>query len=87
MHALFTGPIISAAIALPTPFATSLLQQHVNSTFEGVPGFTPVQVQPLHVVEQGSNNIMQQQLIQGQVSLNSTVKFCNEYFSTQIMYL
>ncbi|XP_058799713.1 transcription initiation factor IIA subunit 1 [Phymastichus coffea] len=70
LHALFTGPIISAAISLPTPFATSLLQQHVNSTFEGVPGFTPVQVQPVHVVDSGSNNIMQQQLIQGQAHGN-----------------
>ncbi|XP_011502598.1 PREDICTED: transcription initiation factor IIA subunit 1 isoform X2 [Ceratosolen solmsi marchali] len=67
LHAIFTGPIITAAIALPVPFATSLLQQHVNSTFEGLPGFTPVPVpHPVHVVPQGANNIMQQQLIQGQ---------------------
>ena len=49
LHNIFTGPVITAAIALPIPFATSLLQQHVNSTFEGLPGFTPVPVHPVVV--------------------------------------
>ncbi|XP_031785490.1 transcription initiation factor IIA subunit 1 isoform X1 [Nasonia vitripennis] len=67
LHAIFTGPIITTAITLPVHIATSLLQQHVNQTFEGLPGFTPVPVaHPVQVVSQGANNIMQQQLIQGQ---------------------
>ncbi|KAJ8670429.1 hypothetical protein QAD02_001688 [Eretmocerus hayati] len=69
LHAIFTGPVITAAIALPTPFATSLLQQHVNATFENLPGFTPVPIaNPVHVIpqSQATNSMMQQQLIQGQ---------------------
>lgn len=70
LHSLFSGPVITTAIALPTPFATSILQQHVNDTFKHLPGFTPIPIaNPVQFLSQSGANIMQQQLIQGQVSL------------------
>ncbi|XP_014212527.1 transcription initiation factor IIA subunit 1 [Copidosoma floridanum] len=67
LHSLFAGPVITAAISLPVPFATSLLQQHVNTTFEHLSGFTPVPIShPVQFLPQSSANLMQQQLIQNQ---------------------
>lgn len=69
MHSIFSGPVITAAIGLPAPIATSLLQQHINQTFEGQPGFTPVPVpHPVQVVTQPPANMVQPQMMQGQVS-------------------
>lgn len=43
-------------MGLPTTLASTLLQQHVNSTLAGQAALTPLQVnQPLQVVTQNNN--------------------------------
>ena len=55
-------------MGLPAEYATTLLQQHVNSTLQGQAGLTTLQVnQPLQVVSQSSNNIAAQRTAQTQV--------------------
>lgn len=67
LQQILTGPVITAAMGLPAEFATTLLQQHVNSTLQGQAGLTTVQVnQPLQVVSQSANNIAAQRTIQNQ---------------------
>lgn len=62
LPAIFTSPIVSAAMSLPVPFATSLLQQHVNVTFEGLPGYVPVPVNNVQIVRaQDADTVLQQQ--------------------------
>ncbi|XP_066591563.1 transcription initiation factor IIA subunit 1 [Prorops nasuta] len=68
LHTILTGPIISAAMALPASVAATVLQQHVNSTLQGQASLAPIQVnQSLQVVNQSTNNVTQRQ-IQGQQS-------------------
>lgn len=63
-------------MGLPAEFATTLLQQHVNSTLQGQAGLTTVQVnQPLQVVSQSANNIAVQRTIQNQVRIIIIFKF------------
>ncbi|XP_012532371.1 transcription initiation factor IIA subunit 1 isoform X2 [Monomorium pharaonis] len=60
LHTILTGPVISAAMGLPANLASTLLQQHVNSTLQGQATLTPLQVnQPLQVVPQSTNNVTQ----------------------------
>ncbi|XP_011640364.1 transcription initiation factor IIA subunit 1 isoform X2 [Pogonomyrmex barbatus] len=57
LHTILTGPVISAAMGLPADLASTLLQQHVNSTLQGQATLTPLQVnQPLHVITQRPSN-------------------------------
>lgn len=67
LHTILTGPIISAAMGLPADVAGTLLQQHVNSTLQGHPTLSSIQVnQPLQVVTQSTNNVVTQRSVQGQ---------------------
>lgn len=67
LHTILTGPVISAAMGLPANLASTLLQQHVNSTLQGQATLTPLQVnQPLQVVTQ-TNNVITQRPAQNQV--------------------
>ncbi|XP_033228716.1 transcription initiation factor IIA subunit 1 [Belonocnema kinseyi] len=67
LQQILTGPIITAAMGLPPEYATTLLQQHVNSTLQGQAGLTAVQVnQPLQVVSQSANNLASQRTVQNQ---------------------
>ncbi|KAK2583071.1 hypothetical protein KPH14_009103 [Odynerus spinipes] len=67
LHTILTGPIISAAMGLPADLAGTLLQQHVNSTLQGHPTLSSIQVnQPLQVVTQSTNNVVTQRPVQGQ---------------------
>lgn len=67
LQQILTGPIITAAMGLPAEYATTLLQQHVNSTLQGQAGLTTVQVnQPIQVVTQPANSIVTQRTIQNQ---------------------
>ncbi|XP_076165712.1 transcription factor IIA L [Ptiloglossa arizonensis] len=60
LHTILTGPVISAAMGLPANLASTLLQQHVNSTLQGQATLAPLQVsQPLQVVTQTTNNVSQ----------------------------
>lgn len=60
LHTILTGPVISAAMGLPANLASTLLQQHVNSTLQGQATLAPLQVsQPVQVVTQNTNNISQ----------------------------
>ncbi|XP_076299476.1 transcription factor IIA L isoform X3 [Lasioglossum baleicum] len=60
LHTILTGPVISAAMGLPANLASTLLQQHVNSTLQGQATLPPLQVnQPLQVVTQSTNNVSQ----------------------------
>ncbi|KAL2722499.1 transcription initiation factor IIA subunit 1-like isoform X1 [Vespula squamosa] len=66
LHTILTGPVISAAMGLPADVAGTLLQQHVNSTLQGHPTLSSIQVnQPLQVVTQNTNNVTQRP-VQGQ---------------------
>ncbi|CAK9822407.1 Transcription initiation factor IIA subunit 1 [Anthophora retusa] len=71
LHTILTGPVISAAMGLPANLASTLLQQHVNSTLQGQATLAPLQVnQPLQVVTQGANNVSQRSVQnQGQATL------------------
>ncbi|KAF7399332.1 hypothetical protein HZH68_007924 [Vespula germanica] len=67
LHTILTGPVISAAMGLPADVAGTLLQQHVNSTLQGHPSLSSIQVnQPLQVVTQNTNNVVTQRSVQGQ---------------------
>lgn len=55
LPSILTGPIISAAMGLPANLASTLLQQHVNSTLQGQATLTSVVSQPLQVVTQNAN--------------------------------
>ncbi|XP_011343445.2 transcription initiation factor IIA subunit 1 isoform X2 [Ooceraea biroi] len=60
LHTILTGPVISAAMGLPANLASTLLQQHVNSTLQGQAALAPLQVnQPIQVVTQSSNIVTQ----------------------------
>lgn len=61
MHTILTGPVITAAMGLPANLASTLLQQHVNSTLQGQATLTPLQV-----VTQNANNVSQRS-VQNQV--------------------
>ncbi|XP_029173983.1 transcription initiation factor IIA subunit 1 isoform X2 [Nylanderia fulva] len=61
LHTILTGPVISAAMGLPANLASTLLQQHVNSTLQGQATLAPLQVnQPLQVVTQNTNSVATQ---------------------------
>ncbi|XP_018048230.1 PREDICTED: transcription initiation factor IIA subunit 1 isoform X2 [Atta colombica] len=67
LHTILTGPVISAAMGLPANLASTLLQQHVNSTLQGQAALTPLQVnQPLQVVTQSTNSVVTQRPPQNQ---------------------
>jgi len=68
LQTILTGPIISAAMGLPANLASTLLQQHVNSTLQGQTTLAPLQVnQPIQVVTQSTNSIVTQRPPQNQV--------------------
>lgn len=68
LHTILTGPVISAAMGLPANLASTLLQQHVNSTLQGQATLAPLQVnQPLQVVTQSTNSVVTQRPPQNQV--------------------
>lgn len=54
LHTILTGPVITAAMGLPANLASTLLQQHVNSTLQGQATLTPLQL-----VTQSANNVSQ----------------------------
>ncbi|CAD1479453.1 unnamed protein product [Heterotrigona itama] len=54
LHTILTGPVITAAMGLPANLASTLLQQHVNSTLQG-----QATLAPLQVVTQSTNNVSQ----------------------------
>lgn len=65
LHTILTGPVITAAMGLPANLASTLLQQHVNSTLQGQATLTPLQV-----VTQNANNVSQRSVQnQGQATL------------------
>lgn len=67
LHTILTGPVISAAMGLPANLASTLLQQHVNSTLQGQATLAPLQVsQPIQVVTQSTNNNVSQRPVQTQ---------------------
>ncbi|XP_023288431.1 transcription initiation factor IIA subunit 1 isoform X2 [Orussus abietinus] len=67
LHTILTGPVITAAMGLPANLASTLLQQHVNATFQGQAALTPIQVnQPVQVVTQSTNNVVSQRPVQNQ---------------------
>lgn len=71
LHTILTGPVISAAMGLPANLASTLLQQHVNSTLQGQATLTPLQVnQPLQVVTQSTNSVATQRPSQNQQQNN-----------------
>ncbi|XP_011162067.1 transcription initiation factor IIA subunit 1 isoform X3 [Solenopsis invicta] len=71
LHTILTGPVISAAMGLPANLASTLLQQHVNSTLQGQATLTPLQVnQPLQVVTQSTNSVVTQRPPQNQQQNN-----------------
>ncbi|XP_018368262.1 PREDICTED: transcription initiation factor IIA subunit 1 isoform X3 [Trachymyrmex cornetzi] len=71
LHTILTGPVISAAMGLPANLASTLLQQHVNSTLQGQAALTPLQVnQPLQVVTQSTNSVVTQRPPQNQQQNN-----------------
>ncbi|XP_076762278.1 transcription factor IIA L [Xylocopa sonorina] len=68
LHTILTGPVISAAMGLPANLASTLLQQHVNTTLQGQATLPPPQgqalaslqvSQPLQVVTPNANNVSQ----------------------------
>ncbi|KAM0735429.1 Transcription initiation factor IIA subunit 1 [Formica fusca] len=71
LHTILTGPVISAAMGLPANLASTLLQQHVNSTLQGQATLAPLQVnQPLQVVTQSTNSVVTQRTPQNQQQNN-----------------
>ncbi|KAL6437575.1 hypothetical protein ACFW04_004188 [Cataglyphis niger] len=71
LHTILTGPVISAAMGLPANLASTLLQQHVNSTLQGQATLAPLQVnQPLQVVTQSTNSVTTQRPPQNQQQNN-----------------
>ncbi|XP_011866343.1 PREDICTED: transcription initiation factor IIA subunit 1 [Vollenhovia emeryi] len=71
LHTILTGPVISAAMGLPAHLASTLLQQHVNSTLQGQATLAPLQVnQPLQVVTQSTNSVVTQRPPQSQQQNN-----------------
>ncbi|XP_012164433.1 transcription initiation factor IIA subunit 1 isoform X2 [Bombus vosnesenskii] len=65
LHTILTGPVITAAMGLPANLASTLLQQHVNSTLQGQATLTPLQL-----VTQSANNVSQRPVqIQEQATL------------------
>ncbi|XP_072760610.1 transcription initiation factor IIA subunit 1 isoform X1 [Anoplolepis gracilipes] len=71
LHTILTGPVISAAMGLPANLASTLLQQHVNSTLQGQATLAPLQVnQPLQVVTQSTNSVVTQRPPQNQQQNN-----------------
>ncbi|KAK1132779.1 hypothetical protein K0M31_014154 [Melipona bicolor] len=65
LHTILTGPVITAAMGLPANLASTLLQQHVNSTLQG-----QATLAPLQVVTQSANNVSQRSVQnQGQTTL------------------
>ncbi|XP_029674000.1 transcription initiation factor IIA subunit 1 isoform X1 [Formica exsecta] len=71
LHTILTGPVISAAMGLPANLASTLLQQHVNSTLQGQATLAPLQVnQPLQVVTQSTNSVATQRPPQNQQQNN-----------------
>ncbi|XP_012215669.1 transcription initiation factor IIA subunit 1 isoform X2 [Linepithema humile] len=72
LQTILTGPIISAAMGLPANLASTLLQQHVNSTLQGQATLAPLQVnQPIQVVTQSTNSIVTQRPPQNQQQQNN----------------
>lgn len=68
LQSILTSSVISAAMGLPANLASTLLQQHVNSTLQGQATLTPLQVnQPLQVVTQSTNSVVTQRPPQNQV--------------------
>lgn len=66
---------------LPADVAGTLLQQHVNSTLQGHPTLSSIQVnQPLQVVTQNTNNVITQRSVQGQVSTISKLQIFTKCF-------
>lgn len=68
-------------MGLPADVAGTLLQQHVNSTLQGHPSLSSIQVnQPLQVVTQNTNNVITQRSVQGQVSTISKLQIFTKCF-------
>jgi len=58
-------------MGLPANLASTLLQQHVNSTLQGQGALAPLQVnQPIQVVTQNTNNVVAQRAPQNQVKFS-----------------
>lgn len=80
MHTILTGPVISAAMGLPANLASTLLQQHVNSTLQGQATLAPLQVsQPLQVVTQTTNNVSQRPVQNQVLNRNNNLKLTKYY--------
>lgn len=73
LHTILTGPVITAAMGLPANLASTLLQQHVNSTLQGQ-ALAPLQVsQPLQVVTQNANNVSQRSVPNQVINRNDLI--------------
>lgn len=81
MHTILTGPVITAAMGLPANLASTLLQQHVNSTLQGQATLTPLQV-----VTQNANNVSQRS-VQNQVYNRNYANLIISIFYILIMIL
>lgn len=81
MHTILTGPVITAAMGLPANLASTLLQQHVNSTLQGQATLTPLQV-----VTQNTNNVSQRP-VQNQVYNRNYANLITSIFHILIIIL
>lgn len=81
MHTILTGPVITAAMGLPSNLASTLLQQHVNSTLQGQATLTPLQV-----VTQNTNNVSQRS-VQNQVYNRNYANLITSIFHILIIIL
>lgn len=81
MHTILTGPVITAAMGLPANLASTLLQQHVNSTLQGQATLTPLQV-----VTQNTNNVSQRS-VQNQVYNRNYANLITSIFHILIIIL
>jgi len=67
-------------MGLPANLASTLLQQHVNSTLQGQGALAPLQVtQPIQVVTQSTNNVVAQRPPQNQVKFSFLYSILYKY--------
>jgi len=74
-------------MGLPANLASTLLQQHVNSTLQGQGALAPLQVtQPIQVVTQSTNNVVAQRPPQNQVKFSYILYYINILYFMVYVY-
>jgi hypothetical protein len=75
-------------MGLPANLASTLLQQHVNSTLQGQGALAPLQVtQPIQVVTQSTNSVVTQRPPQNQVKFSFLYSILYKYIIFYVVYM